>query len=193
MPHAGETRVGHCGEAGGSADVDGLQDEVPAEVHLREFASEDDLQPLVKDVLNDIVGFADAHNNKLIVLKPYAAEPFIKPPPEPETGGIRRNAQKAPSPEEQQKLDEQRKLANQIRTIGYEMAIRGTYGTIQSFLKEMEQYDQLVEINTITLLNEAGADRSGANPLVKGKDVLFDPARPIRATMMLRLGLKKSD
>lgn len=163
-------------------------DTLPAAVQIREFSG-DNLQEMVKGMLDDVVGFAAANNNKLVQLKPYAADPFIKPP-QLENDNTPFGQKKELTPEQEKQLEESR----QLQTIGYELVIRGTYGTIQSFLKDMEQYGELVEISSIELVNEAGADRSGTDPLVDGgqADVLFDPSRPIRATMNLRLGLKRA-
>jgi hypothetical protein len=96
-------------------------------------------------------------------------------------------------------------LGNQIQYFAYTLTIRGTYDSLMNFIGDLSNNAELIEISSISMKNEVGPER------VKGKDAggsdviqipgeeseeedqqsqekaLFDPARPIRLTLKMKL------
>ena len=143
---------------------------------------------VIKGILDDVVSNAADSGNKLISLKPYDAPPIIPPPPPPEPNknnapampGMGTQTQEAPPP------------PPPLVSVGYELAVRGTYNTIQAFLKRMDNPNQLIEMHGIELENESGPVRvsEGGAP---DENAVTDPMYPIKLKAKLRLILLNGD
>src|SRR5690606_9522787 len=59
-----------------------------------------------------------------------------------------------------------------LKQFSYELSVRGTYSSIQSFLRAMAAQKALIEIATMKLVNEQGETTSS--------DGTLDPFHPIR-------------
>jgi hypothetical protein len=142
-------------------------------------------EQVVKQMLDMVVSMAVDADNKFISLAPVDAEPILAPAKADDkdkdgnkaegdaSGGQQTaNGEKAPPP------------PPMLTTFGYELAIRGTYDSIQTFLKRMAQQKELMEINEISLENELTNDQN------VGADKIVDAKYPIRLTAKLRLALQ---
>lgn len=163
-----------------------IQDNVPLPpgVELRKFKP-GAREEVVKAILNDVTKEATDPGNKLIYLLPYQAEPIVQP-----------------LTAEEQQLVAEGKMSPPVSpydTMGYELAVRGTYGSIQDFLAAMDAQKELIEVVSVALINEAGVDRAGTKAPTFSKtsgedtfsDIILDPSKPIRLTAQLRLILER--
>ncbi|MGE0201829.1 MAG: hypothetical protein AB7P76_12800 [Candidatus Melainabacteria bacterium] len=156
---------------------------LPPGIHVRKIPPTESLETLVKDTLDQVVSFASRNNNKLIRLEPTDAPPIVPPPPPPEP-----TASGAPAPETAEEAP-----VSPIISVGYKLALRGTYATIQDFLREVDRNKDLVEVYSVVLINEQGPARgkNGATASgdqdILGKPELFDPSKPIEMNAVLRL------
>ena len=162
-------------------------------------------EAVVKDILDMLIQKATANSNKLIELKPdenfgfnNGSMPQIdlqsvlnKLSSDPEmttfTDEEKRIFAKAPTDnltDEQitAQLSAQEYVRNNPQPYeeAYQIAVRGTFLSLQSFLEDLQAMEDIVAFRDIKLINESGADRSGIEPGVEGEDVLYDPAMPIR-------------
>ena len=166
-----------------NTEIQAIQSDVPmpSGVEVRKFKT-DSREEVVKDIVDNVVKKATAPGNKLVYLLPFPADP-IKPPLTPEQ-------------EQAVKDGKMSEPASPYDTIGYDLAVRGTYGSIQDFLSALDNQREIVEVVSIALVNEAGVDRAGTKPPnfnISGADVILDPSKPIRLTAKLRLILERQD
>ncbi len=159
------------------------QAKLPNDVKVRQYTDATQ-QKVVKEILDTVIKSAATRDNTVVYLKPWLeVTPIIPPPPAPDPNAQppagANAAPPAPPP------------PPPLTTVGYEFAIRGTYQTIQSFLESMDQQKEIVEINSVQLLNEGGADRVGGKGAITAAEVLKDPTKPIRLTTKLRLVLER--
>jgi hypothetical protein len=134
-----------------------------------------------------VVQVSNDTGNVFISLTPFDAEPIVPPPPPPDktdgsttasattTGSTDPNKPEAPP-------------APLLSTFGYEIDMRGTYDSLQSFLRNMDQQKELMEVFSITLQNEAFPDPS--KPPTTDPNSSPDPKFPIRLNAKLRLVLQ---
>jgi hypothetical protein len=73
-----------------------------------------------------------------------------------------------------------------LSTFGYDLSIRGSYDTLQRFLKTMDVEKELMEITSITLENEISAIPGATSTT----GVMPDPQYPIRMTARIRLAMQ---
>jgi hypothetical protein len=139
----------------------------PPDVEIRKYTSADK-ERQIKEILDDVVRTATRTSNKFISLEPKEVPPVIPPPPPPENNNQQASNNSEPAPPPPALLD----------TFGYELSIRGTYDSVQNFLRAMDQNKELMELSSIVVENEtATADQHD--------DV--DYSAPIRLTAVLRL------
>lgn len=166
---------------------------LPNDVTVRKY-TDATLQQNVKDILNRVIEFADNANNTVAYLKPWVEVPSILPPPPPpdpaaaQTAGATTtptdpNTPPAPPP------------PPPLTTVGYELAIRGTFASVQEFLTAMDAQKEMVEIYSLQLINESGpargaGDASSGGGASAGQDAILDPAKPIKLIAKLRLVLE---
>lgn len=142
-----------------------------SEINIRKYTLQDK-EKQIKEILDQVVRAAGKTGNKFISLEPVEVPPLFTPPPPPTEEELKKAQERGePPPEPPAKLD----------TFGYEFAIRGTYRTIQAFLKAMDDHTELMELHAIVLTNEA-AEASVTD------DVDFE--HPIRLTAKLRMVLQ---
>lgn len=161
---------------------------LPNDMQVRQYTAETQ-QKVVKELLDSVIKYSAKNGNTVVYLKPWADVPKILPPPPPVdttaaaaagTPGATTPPATTPPPSP----------ADMLTTVGYEFAMRGTYQTIQNFLEAMDEQKEILELNSIQLVNEAGADRVGGKGAIPSTDVLKDPTKPIRLTVKLRLVLE---
>lgn len=158
--------------------------DIPSDIKVKTY-TEDNREEIIKQLLDQVVGLATGAGNKFISLIPAEVAPLVAaapvpdsettppatetPPPATETTG-EPAAPVVPSPV--------------LNTFGYQLAVRGTYDTIQKFLTAMADQKELLEISAIEVTNEATAE--GASRA----DALIDPNYPIKLTATIRLAMQ---
>ncbi|MBY0402464.1 MAG: hypothetical protein K2X66_01075 [Cyanobacteria bacterium] len=81
--------------------------------------------------------------------------------------------------------------SGRLKIVLYTVSFRGTFDTLKEFIKSLKTYDELIEISTIEMKNEAGEDRENVGKEAMGDTALSDPARPIVMTLNVKLLLVK--
>jgi hypothetical protein len=171
--------------------------DVPLGVTIRTY-NEGNREQIIKALLDHVVNLAMGAGNRFISLKPSDAAPMI-PPPAPSASAAKTTtttttstttAASATTSTSTSTTDanaeaEAAVAPPPLTTFGYDMAIRGSYDTLQRFLRIMGQQKELLEIVSLTLDNEA----------VKGKAAsssagIPDPSRPLKLTAHLRLAIQ---
>lgn len=156
--------------------------DIPADILIRTY-NESNRAQIIKELLDNVVGLATEANNKFISLVPREAEPVLPPPQKKDTKttGAQTAAGAATDPA---KPEEAEVSAPILSTFGYDLAIRGTYQSVQAFLRAMDTQKELLEISSIQLENEAGNQQSSTDTDAR------DPNYPIRLIARIRLALQ---
>lgn len=161
--------------------------DIPPGIDIRTYTA-DNKEQTIKEMLDGVVSLATEAGNRFISLTPADADPVI-PSPAPTadkgkdaaaTGTAQSSAADADSDKKQSALP-----PPIMSTFGYDLAIRGTYDSIQNFLKAMDGQKELLEISGIRLENEAGNDQVNSSG-----ERITDPSAPIRLTAKLRLAMQ---
>lgn len=166
--------------------------DIPPGIEIKTYTP-DNKEAIIKEQLDEVVGLATRAGNKFISLTPTEAEPILPPPKAPEKG---KNGEAAANPEATGTADASASGDKKepvmpdpiLSTFGYDLAVRGTYNSIQNFLKLMDEQRALLEVSGIRLENEAGGDQTAS-----AGDKVIDPSAPIRLTAKLRLALQPVD
>lgn len=177
--------------------------DVPEGIVIESF-TETTREAVIKKILDQIVGISSDTKNKFISLLPKEVDPIVSTakPPEgsvPTPGGVNNIASSGVSTNTTTGSTTMNTDGSTdgkasapppplLSTFGYEISIRGTYDTIQQFLKAIAAQKTMMEINSITLANESDNDvNSGSN---SGTGI-SNPAYPIRLTAKFRLALQQ--
>lgn len=165
--------------------------DIPPGIEIKTYTP-DTKEATIKELLDQVVGMATQAGNKFISLTPTEAEPILPPAPASKDGKAKEGdaaktteAGAAAAADANGEKKEPVLPAPILSTFGYDLAIRGTYNSIQNFLKLMDDQKALLEISAIRLENEAASD-----PAAGGGDKVTDPSAPIRLTAKLRLALQ---
>jgi hypothetical protein len=154
---------------------------IPKDVEVQVYTDKNREQ-IIKSMLDHVVGLATQQTGNLFIsLAPSDESKNTPAPPPPPTKGAADTAQTAanaggeppvaPSPV--------------LNKFSYELSVRGTYSSIQNFLKEMAKQKALMEIASMRLENEQGTTTVSA-------DSPADPFHPIKMTATIRLALQPS-
>lgn len=149
-------------------DLKKLKD-LPEGLMVRQFSS-DTLQENIKGMVDQIVQLSTENGNELILLEPWAAPP-INPPSESTKADAKGDAPPEPP-------------APQLQTFGYALTVRGDYGNIIGFLGALNSHQELIEVNSVSIENEAGEERSSA------PSGPTNPFKPIKLTANMILFLQ---
>lgn len=179
------------------------QMQLPNDITLRKHTPEN-LQANVKSILDKVLDMAAMDNNTIISLAPWKdVPPILPPPPAPPQGTAAPAAANAAAPAAgttpaDPNAPPPPPPPPPLTVVGYDLAIRGTFGSVQAFLKDMDKQKELVEISNIQIVNEHGPDRGAAADQDASSQTeqknspgpLLDPDRPIKLFMKLRLVLE---
>lgn len=183
--------------------------DLPDNVTIREYTPET-RDAVIKLVVDQVVHKATENGNTLISLTPTAVEPIIPAETEEENtsaAGVNPNDPNALAALDNADLGaapvdpaatgapvitigetEKGPPKPTLETFGYELAVRGTYDSIQAFLKSLANNRELMEMLSIKIENEAGVSRVTAD----ATSTPFDPSRPIKLTATIRLVLQSA-
>ncbi len=194
--------------------------DLPQNITIREYTPET-RDAIIKAVVDQVVGKATASGNTLISLTPVTVDPFI-PADVPETPDPNAPADPnaapadgstppaeggeaaAPNPDAVDPastgapviaIGEQAPAGPPkpaLETFGYELAIRGTYDSLQSFLRSLASNKELMEVLNIRIENETGVSRVMPDKSTGTGDVALDPSRPIKLTATIRLVMQSA-
>jgi len=169
--------------------------DVPLGVTIRTY-NEGNREQIIKALLDHVVNLAMGAGNRFISLKPSEAAPMIPPPPpsaataKTATTTTTTSASTTSTTSTTTSTTQDANAAAEaavapppLTTFGYDMAIRGSYDTLQRFLRIMGQQKELLEIVSLTLDNEALKGKVGSA-------VTPDPSRPLKLTAHLRLAIQ---
>jgi len=172
--------------------------DVPLGVIIRTY-NEGNREQIIKSLLDHVVNLAMGAGNRFISLKPSDAAPMI-PPPAPSAAAAKTgtttttttstttaasattSTTTSTTPDANAEA-EAAVAPPPLTTFGYDMAIRGSYDTLQRFLRIMGQQKELLEIVSLTLDNEALKGKAGSAGTP-------DPSRPLKLTAHLRLAIQ---
>lgn len=147
---------------------------IPQDVEVHVY-TEKNRERIIKGMLDRVVNLATQAGNLFISLAPLDDKSSVPVPPEPKEAKPAANAgsanEEVPTPP-----------PPVLSQFSYELSIRGTYTSVQNFLRAMAEQKALVEIATIKLENEQGETRTADNHP--------DPFHPIRMTATIRLALQ---
>ena len=163
--------------------------DIPPGIDIRTYTA-DNKEQTIKEMLDGVVGLATEAGNRFISLTPSDADPVIPPPAATADKGkdAATGAAQTPAAGATASGDDKKDAALPppiMSTFGYDLAIRGTYDSIQNFLKAMDGQKELLEISGIRLENEAGNDQVNSSG-----ERITDPSAPIRLTAKLRLAMQ---
>lgn len=163
--------------------------DIPPDIKIKTYTDKN-REAVIKQLLDQVVGLATGAGNKFISLKPAEVEPMVGVSAPETADGKAAGDQKATSPPPAN--DANTEAAPEppppmLNTFGYELSVRGTYDTIQKFLKAMAGEKELLEINAINVTNETNVS-GGPTP-----DSLADPSYPIKLTATIRLAMQQVD
>jgi hypothetical protein len=181
--------------------------DIPTDIQVKTFTNGSEEQA-AKELLDHVVNLATGAGNKFVSLGPVVVEPFLAPPKPPETNpnapadtattpteppaDLNAAAQTTPTPgsedEKAAALAKAEASLPPLLTKGYDLTIRGTYGTLQSFLRAMDQEKMVMDMLSFDLQNEAA---SGSTPGAAASDKNSDPNYPLRLKITLRLALQR--
>jgi|GEM_PF-1983797 len=179
--------------------------DVPLGVTIRTY-NEGNREQIIKSLLDHVVNLAMGAGNRFISLKPSDAVPMILSPPPLKTAANGYSSTPAAatttttnttttattttttstttSTTPDVNAEAEAAVAPPpLTTFGYDMAIRGSYDTLQRFLRVMGQQKELLEIVSLTLDNEAVKGKAGSAGTP-------DPSRPLKLTAHLRLAIQ---
>lgn len=129
-----------------------------------DFQAGETLESKKRDMLDTVIDMAQSdYGNKLVLAKPLPKPP---PPPEP----INTDGSTTP----------QLRLSDFIDEIPYEIALRGSYKSINSFINDLTNYDTVVEVSNVEVIPEK--DRN-----------LTDPTRPLKVVLKINYIIKRRD
>jgi septal ring-binding cell division protein DamX len=176
--------------------------DVPSNITIRTY-NEENREQIIKSLLDHVVNLAVSAGNRFISLKPSDAAPMIAPPPK--TGAVATTpaststttttstTSTTPAAATTTTTTSTTATANAeaaaavapppLTTFGYDLSVRGSYDTLQRFLRVMGQQKELLEIVSLTLDNEAVHGKPGSNGAP-------DPNRPLKLTAHLRLAIQ---
>lgn len=158
---------------------------VPPGLKIRTY-TEENREQIIKEMLDGVLGMATTAGNKFISLKPLEEQAAEQAAPEAtsEQGTAQAPDGATADAAAQSQAAETAAPTATLSSFGYELSIRGTYNTIQGFLRALDEQKELMEISGIVLENEYNPDQpadADSNP---------DPSFPIRLTAKLRLVLQ---
>lgn len=188
--------------------------DIPPGITIRKY-NEDTRAQIIKELLDKAVTLSTSVGNRFISLIPAEVEAIITPPPPAATGttpasvsttapgaatsttatatttpattGTTTAATTGTATTATGQTDPASTLPKPLlSSFGYDLAIRGTYDSLQRFLKTMDVEKELMEITNITLENEISAIPGATS----ATGVLPDPQYPIRMTARIRLAMQ---
>lgn len=170
--------------------------DIPPDIKVKTY-TDDNREVVIKQMLNQVVELATGVGNQFISLSPTEVDPLISTSSgAPEKGDAGTPEAQGETPEPQSKSSEATASASEgeagaspppmLNTFGYQLAIRGTYQTIQNFLKQMAQERELMEITTINVVNESNTSSSTGSA-----EAVADPGAPIKLTVTIRLAMQQ--
>lgn len=170
--------------------------DIPADIQVKTFTNDTEEQA-TKELLDHVINLATSVGNKFISLNPATVDPFLAPKPKAKDKDGKEIDPAAPpaagaSDGENKAAMQAAAEANApaLLTKGYELTVRGTYNTLQSFLRAMDKQTMILDMLNFDLENEA-ADTSSANS--GAASTTFDPSLPLRLKVTLRLALQRVD
>lgn len=149
------------------------QSEVKMERKVRQvdLPKGETIESTVRNMLNDVISMAQSNiSNSLISVKPL---PKPVPPPDPVPDP------NAPPPDPN--APPVIKISDFIDESPFEITFRGTYSSLDKFLKDISAYSTVVEVKDITIMPE---EKSGEN--------FQDPTKPLKAVFNISLIIRKS-
>lgn len=183
--------------------------DIPSDIKVKTFTL-DTREQMIKQMLDQAIGLASVSGNVFISLSPVEVDPF---PGTAEASAKDGQSGDAAQGENKDKANSDQSEsadasaddsgsdgeskepppppAPTLSTFGYELAVRGTYDTIQKFLQKMTQQKELMEILEVTLENEATASSGSSSS--SGSASLANPKAPIKLKATLRLAMQQVD
>lgn len=169
--------------------------DIPADIQVKTFTNDTEEQA-TKELLDHVINLATGVGNKFISLSPASVDPFLAPKPKAkdkdgkEIDPAAAEAASGASAEDTKAamLAAAEANAPPLLTKGYELTVRGTYDTLQSFLRAMDKQTMILDMLNFDLENEA-VDTSAPSDA----SAAFDPSFPLRLKVTLRLALQRVD
>ncbi len=174
--------------------------DIPSDIKVKTFTV-DTREQAIKQMLDQAVELASETGNVFISLSPVEVAPFAgtaeaatgdgqegEPAPGENKDATAPDASADASGGNGESKEPPPPPAPTLSTFGYELAVRGTYDTIQKFLQAMTQQKELMEVLQVTLENEANAASGSAS---SSSAALASSKAPIKLTATLRLAMQQ--
>lgn len=153
---------------------------LPPDIEVQIY-TEKNREQIIKGMLDRVVNLATGAGNLFISLAPSDATSTTAPPPDANKDA--KAAATTPATTDDAAQSGTPPILNQFN---YQLAVRGTYTSVQNFLRTMAKQKSLMEIATMRLENEQGnTTPSPDNP--------SDPFHPIKMTATIRLSLQPAN
>jgi len=186
--------------------------DIPAGIQVKTFTNDTEEQA-AKELLDHVVNLATHSGNKFVSLSPAKVDPFLVPKPaaKPANGtdpsapplATPTDAAAAVTPapadgapsfapgSEEEKAAALAKAQDSLPSLvtkGYELTVRGTYSSLQAFLRAMDAQSMVMDMMSFDLENEAAGVNDGA---AAAGTTTMDPNFPLRLKVTLRLALQR--
>lgn len=173
--------------------------DIPSDIQVKTFTDDTEAQA-TKEVLDHVVNLATDAGNKLISLNPATVPPFLTSKPKPKnatdasangasTSAAAPNTPAASTPaatdDKTAAMEQAQDSLPALITKGYELTVRGTYNSLQGFLRSMDKQAMVLDMMTFELENETANSTPGA------ANNTSDPNLPLRLKLTLRLALQR--
>lgn len=155
--------------------------DIPAGIEIKTYKPNAKEQA-IKDMLDQLVAMATETGNRLIRLTP--SEEVVAPAAKAGEKNAVANGNPSAAANVSSGQKDNAPPAPQLDSFGYDLVVRGTYDTVQAFLKQSASRKALMEIGDLVLEDDAagGKNQSGER--------ITDPSAPIRLTAKVRLVLQ---
>lgn len=179
--------------------------DIPPGINIRTY-NDQNREEVIKAMLDQVVNLATGTGNKFIALNPdtedplsnvTAPSPSAAPAPAanttqtPAAGATTTDTPASANGTATTNATDPNALPPPpppiLSTFSYVLSIRGTYGSLQDFLRSLDSQKELMEVSGINIENEAGADRSSASG---GAADVADPGNPLKLTANIRIVLQ---
>lgn len=155
--------------------------DIPPDIKVKTYTAKN-REEVIKQMLDQVVGLATGAGNRFISLKPAEVAPMVAVAPVEEEAGKAKGQANSNNGNAEAPPEIPPPMLN---TFGYELSVRGSYDSVQRFLKAIAGEKELMEISAINVVNETNM----GTPV--GPDTLADPSYPIKLTATIRLAMQQ--
>ncbi len=161
---------------------------LPLDIDVQSFTTKTESNA-TKELLARVANLATQSNNKFISLSPTDVPALFTPSAEgdksnTENGGASTDNKDAKATTDEKNTDSKSDDSSPLITKGYEFSIRGTYDSLQAFLRNLAAEKMVFDLYNFELINEMTENLGNT-------DSLAEPSYPLRLKVTLRLAMQR--